>query len=179
MQVQLDEEIWEVNDRVQLGEVLAGVSDRAQAKGCLVTELTVGQRKMTDRELVSPTLSQPVSAFGSIVAVSMRVETVVQYSEDTGKNFGYQLRHQAQVLVDTFRNGHGNLRQLDEWFGQMADYLEWLHIHESMNSRKFQRAQDLSCWIKELLHARKHHDEIRMADMLEYEVIPRLPCPVL
>ena len=64
MQVQLDEEIWEVSDSVRLEEVLANLSDRAQAKGCLVTELVVGNQKMTDRELVPPTLGQVASSFG-------------------------------------------------------------------------------------------------------------------
>ncbi|PJA80583.1 MAG: hypothetical protein CO149_00915 [Nitrospirae bacterium CG_4_9_14_3_um_filter_51_5] len=174
MHVQLDEEIWEVSDRVQLGEVLANLSDRAQAKGCLVTELMVGHRKMTDRELLPPTLAQVASSFGSIEAVSKRVETIVQYSEKTGKNFGQQLCLQGQKFIDDFRQGHGKFHQLDQWFGQMADYLEWLQIHESVGPKKPEMAQDLSCWVKELLTAREIEDEVRIADMLEYEVIPRL-----
>lgn len=174
MHVQLDEEIWEVSDRVQLGEVLANLSDRAQAKGCLVTELMVGNRKMTDRELVPPTLSQVASSFGSIAAVSKHVETIMQYSEETGKNFGEQLRVQGQKFVDAFRQGHGRFHQLDQWFGQIADYLEWLQIHESVGSKKPEGAQDLTFWVKELLNARENEDGVRIADMLEYEVIPRL-----
>ncbi len=174
MHVQLDEEIWEVGDRVQLGEVLANLSDRAQAKGCLVTELIVGNRKMTDRELVPPTLAQVASSFGSIAAVSKHVETIVQYSEKTGKQFGEQLRVQGQKFVDTFRQGHGNFHQLDQWFGQIADYLEWLQIHESVGLKKPETTQDLLFWVNELLNAREIEDEVRIADMLEYEVIPRL-----
>jgi hypothetical protein len=174
MQVQLDEEIWEVSDSVRLGEVLANLSDRAQAKGCLVTELMVGNQKMTDRELVSPTLGQVASSFGSIAAVSKRLETIVQYSEETGRKFGQQLGLQGQKFVDDFRQGHGILRTLDQWFGQMADYLEWLQIQESVGPEKPAVVQDLSFWVNELIKAREIEDEVRIADMLEYEVLPRL-----
>ena len=174
MHVQLDEEIWEVGDRVQLGEVLANLSDRAQAKGCLVTELIVGNRKMTDRELVPPILAQVASSFGSIAAVSQHVETIVQYSEKTGQKFGAQLREQGQKFVDAFRQGDGKYHQLDQWFGQIADYLEWLQVHESIGLKKPEVIHDLSFWIKELLNARENEDGVRIADMLEYEVIPCL-----
>jgi hypothetical protein len=174
MQVQLDEEIWEMSDGLQLGEVLANLSDRAQAKGCLVTELMVGNRRMTDRELVPPTLAQVASSFGSIAAVSQHVETIVQYSEKTGQKFGVQLRDQGQKFVDDFRKGDGKYHQLDQWFGQIADYLEWLQVHESMGLKHPEVTHDLSFWIKELLNARENEDGVRIADMLEYEVIPCL-----
>ncbi|MDH4195048.1 MAG: hypothetical protein OEY80_11405 [Nitrospirota bacterium] len=174
MQVQLDEEVWEVSDSVQLGEVLANVSDRARAKGCLVTELMVGNQKMTDRELVPPTLGQVASTFGSITAVSKRLETIVQYSEETGRKFGQQLCLKGEKFVDDFRQGQGIFRQLDQWFGQMADYLEWLQIHESVGLEKPDVVQDLSFWVNELTNAREIEDEVRVADMLEYEVLPRL-----
>jgi hypothetical protein len=174
MQVQLDEDIWEVNDGVQLGEILANVSDRAQAKGCLVTELMFGDRKMTDRELIPPILDQLASSFGSIAAVSERLETIVQHSEETGRKYGQQLHLQAQRFVHELRQGHGIFRQLDQWFGQMADYLEWLQLQESVSPKKSEAAQDLSSWLRELINARENEDEVRTADMLEYEVIPRL-----
>jgi hypothetical protein len=174
MQVQLDEEMWEVNDRVPLGEVLANLSDRAHAKGCLVTELKVGNREMTDRELIPQTLAQVASSFGSIAAISKSLENIVQYSEETGEKFAKQLCFQGQKFVDDFREGHGKFRQLDQWFGQMADYLEWLQIHESVGLKKSEGARDLSFWVNELMKAREIEDEVRTADMLEYEVIPRL-----
>lgn len=174
MQVQLDEDIWEVRDGIQLGEILADLSDRAQAKGCLVTELFVGNRIMTDRELVPLTLEKLASSFGSITAVSTRLEAIVEVSQQTGEQFGQQVHRQGQNFVSDFRQGHGKFRQLDQWFGQVADYLEWLQIHESVGLKKPAVLQELSCWVNELMKARENEDEVRIADMLEYEVLPRL-----
>ena len=175
MQVQLDEEIWEMNDSVRLEEVLANLSDRAQAKGRLVTELMVGNQKMTDRELVFPTLAQVASSFGSIAAKSEALENIVQHSTETAQNFGHQLRLQAQDLVSDFRQGHGVLRVLDQWFGQVADYLEWAQIQKSVGTHKPDEGEGLSFWVNELMNARTGMDKVRIADILEYEMIPRLP----
>jgi len=175
MLVQLDEETWEISDTDRLEEVLANLSDRAQAQGRLVTELIVGNRPMTDRELVQPTLCKVASTFGSIAAKSERMDSIVQHSGETGKQFGQHLRSQAQQVVEDFRQGRGVMRQLDQWFGQIADYLEWVQIQQSMNGSQPKESQDLSYWINELLDARKNLDEVRIADMLEYELIPRLP----
>ena len=174
MQVQLDEEIWEMNDNMRLEEVLANLSDRAQAKGRLVTQLTVGNKKMTDRELVFPTLSQVAGTFGSIAAKSEALEHIVQHSSETAKNFGQQLHHQAQDLVSDFRQGRGVLRVLDQWFGQIADYLEWEQIHQSVETDKPDTSEGLWYWVNELMNARTGQDKVRIADILEYEVIPRL-----
>jgi hypothetical protein len=35
-------------------------------------------------------------------------------------------------------------------------------------------ASQLVCWIRELLDARANLDAVRMADLLEYEILPRL-----
>jgi len=175
MLVQLDEETWEVGDTVRLEEVLANLSDRAEAQGRLVTQLIVGNRPMTDRELVPPTLSQVASSFGSIAAKSEKMESILQESADTGKQFGRQLRSQAQQVLGDFRQGKGGMRQLDQWFGQVADYLEWRQIQQSVGSTLSNEPNDLSFWVNELMTARQGLDEVRVADMLEYEVIPRLP----
>ncbi|TFG66234.1 MAG: hypothetical protein E4H32_00210 [Nitrospirales bacterium] len=175
MLVQLDEEKWEVSDTVQLEEVLANLSDRAEAQGRLVTQLYVGNRPMTDRELVPHTLSQVASSFGSIAATSERMESLVQRAGETGKEFGQQLRTNAQKIVEDFRQGRGGLRYLDQWFGQVADYLEWIQIQQSVVGSQSNQSQNLSHWVNELMLARQNMDEVRVADMLEYEVIPRLP----
>jgi hypothetical protein len=175
MLVQLDEETWEISDTDRLDEVLANLSDRAEAQGRLVTELIVGNRPMTDRELVSPTLSKVASSFGSISAKSEPMASIVQHSAETGKKFGQHLRSQAQQTVEDFRQGRGVMRQLDQWFGQIADYLEWVHIQESVSREQPKELQDLSYWVNELMNARKNLDNVRIADMLEYEIIPMLP----
>ncbi len=175
MLVQLDEETWEVSDTDRLEEVLANLSDRAQAQGRLVTELTVGNQPMTDRELVPPTLSKVASSFGSIAAKSERMDSIVQHSGETGKKFGQLLRSRAQQLVEDFRQGRGVMRQLDQWFGQIADYLEWVEVQRSVSGLPSKEPQDLAYWVNELMNARKNLDDVRIADMLEYELIPRLP----
>ncbi len=175
MLVQLDEKTWEVSDTDRLEEVLADLSDRAQAQGRLVTQLVVGDQPMTDRELVPPTLAKAVSTFGKIAAKSERMDSVLQNSEETARKFGHQIRMNAQQLVEDFRQGRSGMRQLDQWFGQMADYLEWTQIQQSMGRSLPKEPQDLPHWVNELMTARKNLDEVRVADMLEYEVIPRLP----
>jgi hypothetical protein len=175
MLVQLDEETWEVSDTVRLEEVLANLSDRAQAEGRLVTQLTVDNQPMTDRELVPPTLARVASSFRTIAAKSEQLDSIIKDSGETGKKFGQQICLQAQQLAEDFRHGRGVMRQLDQWFGQMADYLEWSQIQQSIKGSQPNEPQDLSYWVNELINARQNLDDVRMADMLEYEVIPRLP----
>lgn len=175
MLVQLDEETWEVSDTVRLEEVLANLSDRAEAQGRLVTQLTVDNQPMTDRELVPPTLARVASSFGMITAESEQMDSIIEHSGETGKKFGQQICLCAKQLVGDFRQGKGVMRQLDQWFGQMADYLEWAQIQQSIKGSQPNEQQDLSYWVNELMKARENLDDVRMADMLEYEVIPRLP----
>ena len=171
----MDETTWEVSDTDRLEEVLADLSDRAQAQGRIVTELIVGNRPMTDRELVPPTLSKVASSFGSIAAKSEEIARILQHSGETAKIFGQQLRSQAQEMAQAFREDRGVMRQLDQWFGQIADYLEWVQIQQSVSGSQPKEPQDLSYWVNELVNARKNYDQVRIADMLEYELIPRLP----
>ncbi len=175
MLVQLDEETWEVSNTVRLEEVLANFSDRAEAQGRLVTQLTVGNQPMTDRELVPPTLARVASSFGTIAAKSEQLDSIIEHSGETGKKFGQQICLQAQQLVEDSRHGRGVMRQMDQWFGQMADYLEWVQIQQSINGLQLNEPHDLFYWVNELMNARQNLDDVRMADMLEYEVIPRLP----
>jgi hypothetical protein len=175
MLVQLDEETWEISDTERLEEVLTNLSDRAEAQGRLVTELNVGNRPMTDRELVPPTLSKMASSFGTISAKSEPIASIVQHSEETGKKFGQHVRSQAQQVVEGFRQGRGVMRQLDQWFGQVADYLEWEQIQGAVGTQQLKEPEGLSFWVNELLNARNNCDNVRVADMLEYEIIPRLP----
>ncbi len=175
MFVQLDEKTWEVSDTDRLDVVLADLSDRAEAQGRMVTQLVVGDQRMTDRELVPPTLEKVASTFGRITAKSERMESILQNSGETAKKFGCELRAKAQQLIGDFRQGKKGMGQLDQWFGQIADYLEWIQNQQAVNGAVPKDSQDLSHWVNELMIARKNFDEVRVTDMLEYEVIPRLP----
>jgi len=175
MLVQLDEETWEVSETDRLEEVLADLSDRAQAKGRLVTQLVVGDQPMTDLDLVPHTLAKVASTFGRISAKSTRMASILQNSGETGKKFGQQIRVNGQQLVEVFRQGKSGMQQLDQWFGQLADYLEWAQFRQSASPSEPKDSQDLSFWVNELMNARQSLDNVRVADMLEYEVIPRLP----
>ncbi|MGD9849845.1 MAG: hypothetical protein AB7T38_01125 [Nitrospirales bacterium] len=173
MRVQLDHDTWEMEDSARLEEVLADLSDRAQAKGRLVTKLTVANRTLTDRELIPHTLSQPAKLFDPIQALSERVDILVQQSERTAKKFVKQINQEAQELAEGFRMGRPSHAALDRWFGQMADYLEWGHIHAKLGLSGGY-ASNLKGWIEELLSARSRRDDVRIADILEYEIIPLL-----
>ncbi len=175
MLVQLDEKTWEVSDTDRLDQVLADLSDRASAQGRMVTQLVVGDQQMTDRELVPPTLEKIASTFGRIAAKSERMDSILQNSEETARKFGSQLRAQALQLIEDFRHGKKGMRPLDQWFGQIADYLEWMQNQQAVRGAVTNDSQDLSHWVNELMIARKNFDEVRVTDMLEYEVIPRLP----
>ncbi len=175
MLVQLDKDTWEVDDMVRLDEVLADISDRAQAQGRLVTQLIVGNRPMTDRELVPVALAKAASSFGSIEAKSERMDSIIQHSEETAKQFGQQIRIDAEQLVAEFRQGTGVLRALDQWFGKIADYLEWMQVQQAVAASSENRAANLSVWVSELMNARQAIDHVQIADVLEYEVIPLLP----
>lgn len=173
MRVQLDHDMWEMEDTARLEEVLADLSDRAQAKGRLVTKLTVAHQTLTDRDLVPQTLSQPAKLFDPIHALSERMDTLVQRSEGTAKKFVKHINQEAQELVEAFRMGQPSFQALDRWFGQMADYVEWEHIHDKVGLSGGE-ASHLKGWVEELMSARKSQDQVRIADVLEYEIIPLL-----
>ena len=166
MLVQLDEKTWEVSDTDRLEEVLADLSDRAQAQGRLVTQLIVGDQPMTDRELIPPTLAKVASTFGRISAKSEQINNILQNSGETAKKFGHQIRVNAQRLVEEFRQGKSGMQSMDQWFGQIADYLEWVQFQQSASGSSPQESQGLSHWVNELMIARKNLDEVRVADML-------------
>ena len=173
MRVQLDHDRWEMEDTARLEEVLADLSDRAQAKGRLVTKLTAANRPMTDRELVPQTLSQPAKLFDPIQALSERMDTIIQQSEGSAKRFVNHINLDAQDLVEGFRMGRPSLQALDRWFGQMADYVEWGHLHAQVGLSGG-NASTLNEWVEKLMTARKTQDQVRIADILEYEIIPLL-----
>ncbi|GJL66064.1 MAG: hypothetical protein NPIRA05_10350 [Nitrospirales bacterium] len=174
MQVQLDEEVWEMADTAKLEEVIARVSDAAHARGCLVTNLTVGERAFTDRDLVPSILSQEAGSLGNVVATSQPLQAIVESGALSAQEYGVGLRADAEQLIQAFRRGEKRLRQLDDWFGRLADYVEWVELARAVGTADGQ-PDSMVAWLQEVLAARERADLVGIADLLEYEVVPRLP----
>ncbi len=174
MQVQLDEEVWEMEDTVKLEEVIARVSDAAYARGCLVTNLKVGQRSFTDRDLVPAVLSQEAGPMGNVLATSQPLQSIVDGGAKSAQEFGAGLKSDGENLVRAFRRGEKRLRQLDEWFGRLADYVEWAELAKSVGACH-SPSNSMVSWLQDIITARERGDLVRIADLLEFEIVPRLP----
>jgi hypothetical protein len=101
------------------------------------------------------------------------MEHVVQQSEDTARKFVQHIHRAGVGLVEHMRAGRSVLPSVDQWFGQMADYLEWAHIYREVGKQPI-AVSGLQAWVEELLKARDARDQVRMADILEYEILPVL-----
>ena len=55
----------------------------------------------------------------------------------------------------------------------MADYVEWGHLHAKTGLSGI-HSSSLKGWVEELMSARKNQDQVRIGDILEYEIIPLL-----
>ena len=174
MQVQLDEEIWEMADTMKLEEVIARLSDKAHERGCLVTNLKVGQQAFTDRDLVPSVLSQEAGTWGKVEATSKPFETIVESGTKSAQEFGAGLKEDAENLVCAFRRGEKRLRQLDDWFGRLADYVEWVELARTVGTSEG-RPDSMVNWLQKIIGARERVDLVELADLLEFEIAPRLP----
>ncbi|RMH36209.1 MAG: hypothetical protein D6690_07065 [Nitrospirae bacterium] len=173
MQVQLDEERWEMEDSTSLHDALTRLSDLAHAKGRLITSLRVGNRTFTDRDLLPAVLYRPLGDVGMIVATSERMDAVILRGEEPATHYGAALRTEAETLVKRLRRGERRFRQIDDWLGRLADYIEWVELAKPLATSSLPPSP--AEWIPELLKAREAEDTVRLADLLEYEVLSRLP----
>jgi hypothetical protein len=85
--------------------------------------------------------------------------------------FSSTLRAQAQGFLTPLRMNGIIPSSLDRWFGQLADYMELLQVAGPGSQADLQA---LSPWIQDLLDARSIQDPVRIADILEFEILPRL-----
>lgn len=173
MYVTLDQENWEVGRETTLGEVLAEVSERAHARARIVTSLTVDQRILTDRELDSVLLAEPAARYARLTATSRTMQDILQAGRSSARRYADQLRADGLPLARAFRAGHPQVNALDEWLGKLADYLELVEGNPQ-DGPSFTGTRPLSSCIQALVEARGCRDTVLMADLLEYEVLPRL-----
>lgn len=173
MDIKLDEERWQLPDDTSLMEALAQLSDKAERKGCLVTSLSVGGRNITDRDLDPTFLAQTGAQVSRIEAVSQSLRAIMAGAAETIRLFSSQLRQDGQTLVGPLRAGRGGFASLDAWLGRLADYAEMAQAGGTQGLSDPAGTKTLQ-WIKELVDARHASDPVRLADILEYELLPAL-----
>lgn len=173
MRITLDQDQWDVSDDQLVGEILAQVSDRAHARHRLVTSLKLGGRPITDRDLQPMLLGKLLREVGSVDACSQDIPEIMTNATPAIDRFSSTLKAEAQGFLAPLRMSGTIPSALDRWFGQLADYMEFLQAAEQ-GSQAGGDLQSLSSWIQELLDARSMQDPVRLADILEFEVLPRL-----
>ncbi|CUQ67239.1 hypothetical protein [Candidatus Nitrospira inopinata] len=172
MRVKLDQEEWESLEQATLGEVLAEVSDRAHARSRLVTALRLDHREITDRDIDASLMMEPASRYGRLIAVTQSVEDIEHDAWIAAGRYAKLLHAEGLSLLEAWRAGTSRDLAMNEWLGQLADYLEFTEGRDRQCPAD--RRTSLSFWVEELLTARDGGDLILTADLLEYEILPRL-----
>ena len=173
MHVTLDQEQWEAGIGATLGDVLADVSERAQARSRIVTSLRIDHRAITDRDLDPEFLREASENFGRLTAISQSVQALMESAREVAERYARDLCEEGHTIADAFRAGRSHMGTLDLWLGKLADYLELVEKSQAPQ-RTREDGLSLSAWAGELLTARNGQDIVLMADLLEYEILPCL-----
>ena len=173
MRITLDHDQWDVSDDRPVSEVLTQVSDRAHAQHRIVTSLKLGGRPITDRDLQPTLLNKLLNEVGVITAYSQNIPEIMTDAAPAITRFASTLKAEAQGFLTPLRMSGIIPSALDRWFGQLADYVELLQA-AGQGSQASGDLQVFSAWIQELLDARSTQDPVRLADILEFEVLPHL-----
>jgi len=171
--ITLDQDQWDVSDDQLVSEVLTEVSDRAYAQHRLVTSLKLGGRPITDRDIQPLLLNKLLKEVGPIEARSQNIPEIMTNAAPTIARFAATLKAEAQGFLTPLRASGVIPSSLDLWFGQLADFVELLQAGVQSGPAR-DDLQTVSFWIQELLEARSIQDPVRMADILEFEVLPQL-----
>lgn len=171
MRITLDQDQWEASDEQLVSEVLSEVSDRAHARHRLVTSLKLGGHPITDRDIQPLLLNKLLKDVGPIEASSQNIPEIMRSATPTIIRFAMTLKTEAQGFLSPLRVNGVIPSSLDRWFGQLADYVELLQAGAQSSPAKGD-LQTVLFWIQELLEARSIQDPVRIADILEFEVIP-------
>jgi hypothetical protein len=173
MHITLDEEQWQLPDDISLMEALASVSDKAHAKHRLVTSLTIGGKTISDRDLAPAWLAQKANSLGPVLATSQSLHSIITEAKRAIERFAIQLRADGESLLTSLRSGTGPVGSIDAWLGRLADYTEMLEAGRTQGVSGLCSSMLLP-WIQQVLEARSSADSVRVADLLEYELLPRL-----
>ena len=169
MHITLDGEQWQIPDDTSLMNALAFLSDKAHAQHRIVTSLTVGGKADLDPAF----LNQRGQDVGEVSGRSQSLHAIITDAKQAIDRFAAQLRADGLVLLGPLRSGTGQVGTIDAWLGRLADYTEMLEAGQTQGVAGLSSAPLLP-WIQELLGARTFADPIRVADLLEYELLPLL-----
>jgi len=173
MHVTLDQEQWEAGVGATIGDVLADVSERAQARSRIVTSLRLDHRAITDRDLDPEFLREASGKFAQLIAISQSVQALMESAREVAALYARDLCAEGRTIASAFRAGRSHVGVLDLWLGKLADYLELVE-GDRISRRNGEDERPLSAWVRELLTARNGRDIVLMADLLEFEILPRL-----
>jgi hypothetical protein len=173
MNIQLDHDQWQAVSTATLGDIFADLSDRAHARARIVTTLILDDRRITDRDIDPHLLRQSSAGYRRLVATSSTQQEMIECAHGVIERYRRVVVDEGTALADQFRMGGQELSSFDAWLGKVADVVEIIE-----NGRKGPGTQPsgnvIAGWIEELLAARQVHDTVRMADLLEYEILPRI-----
>ncbi|MDH4370521.1 MAG: hypothetical protein OEV99_11830 [Nitrospira sp.] len=169
MHIRLDDDQWLAATDASLGEVFAELSERAHANARIVTTMMLDRRQITDRDIEPRLLQEPSAKFSNLVATSLTQAEIIHAARGTIDRYRELVVQEGGSLVSQLRLGSQDLSLLDRWLGKVADLLELIGNNSADSDVKA-----VSGWIEELLGARHLSDTVRMADLLEYEILPRL-----
>jgi hypothetical protein len=169
MHIKLDDDQWLAATDTSLGDVFAELSERAHAKARTVTTMMLDRRQITDRDIEPRLLQEPSAKFSNLVATSLTQAEILHAASGTIDRYRELVVQEGRSLVGQLRLGSQDLSLLDRWLGKVADLLELIG-----NNAAHSDVKAVAGWIEELLGARHLSDTVRMADLLEYEILPSL-----
>jgi hypothetical protein len=173
MNIILDNDQWPAAINTTLGDVLAEVSERAHARSRIVTTMILDQRRITDRDIDPNFLEEPSAKFNDLVATSVTPQDIIETARESINRYREVVVQEGSSLISSLRLDQQDFAPLDLWLGKVADVLE-LMGNDARDSAVDSGAQVVSGWIETLLEARQLRDTVRIADLLEYEILPRL-----
>ncbi len=173
MRITLDDNQWVAAAEATLGDIFAELSERAHAQSRIVTTMMLDHRRITDRDIDPQLLQQPSTCFSDLVATSATQRDIIETARGSMNRYCEHIVQEGNWLVSRLRLDIQEFAPLDRWLGQVADVLELME-NSPHDPAADSGVRVIAGWIERLLEARHLRDTVRMADLLEYEILPRL-----
>lgn len=174
MNIQLDSEQWQAGSTATLGDILADLSERAHARSRIVTTVMLDSRRITDRDIDPHLLQQASANYRQLIATSATQQEILESAHGAIERYRSVVVEEGTSLANQFRMGVQDLSSFDAWLGKVADAVEIIENGQKPAGTRSQQEHAIAGWIEELLAARHIRDTVRMADLLEYEILPRI-----